>query len=221
LTALPAGDFSAWLRRTRQALLEDADTDVACGDCSGCCTSSYFIRIKPGETRALASIPVGLRVAAPGLPAGHVLMGYDTRGHCPMLANGRCSIYTDRPQTCRTYDCRVFSAAGIAAGDSDKTTINQRVQRWQFSYPTELDRREHRAVRRTASFIRQNAQCFPGGRAPGNPSQVAILAIKSYTVMLEVDDVDCEENAPANARLAAAILESCRCFDAGSALLVR
>jgi Fe-S-cluster containining protein len=214
---LPAGAFSAWLRRTRAALRADTDTEVACGDCVGCCSSSYFIPIAPGETRTLERIPPALRIAAPGAAPGQVLMGYDARGQCPMLANGRCSIYAQRPQTCRTYDCRVFAAAGIAAGGSDKTTINLRVQRWQFSYPTELDRREHRAVQRTARFIRQNAQSFPGGRAPGNPSQVAILAIKTYAVLLDSGDVECKEHAPQNAHIAAALVAACRHFDAGSA----
>ena len=30
-------------------------------------------------------------------------MGYDERGHCPMLVDGDCSIYDHRPRTCRMY----------------------------------------------------------------------------------------------------------------------
>jgi hypothetical protein len=212
---LPAGDFSVWLRQTRQGLRSDADAEVACGDCVGCCSSAYFIPVGPHETRALERIPAALRVAAPGAPPGQMLLGYDARGHCPMLTAGRCSIYAQRPQTCRSYDCRVFAAAGIAAGGSDKATINLRVQRWQFGFPTELDRREYRAVQRTASFIRQNAHSFPGGRAPDNPNQVAILAIKSYAVLLDGEDREWDENAPQNAHIAAAIVAACRLFDAG------
>lgn len=38
-------------------------------------------------------IPAELLFPAPGLPKGHVLLGYDANGHCPMLAEGGCSIF--------------------------------------------------------------------------------------------------------------------------------
>jgi hypothetical protein len=125
---LQAGDFSCWLRQVRDAIRHGAGIDVACGECVGCCTSSYFIHIKPEETAALGRIRKELLVAAPGLPKGHVLMGYDSNGRCPMFANGKCSVYEHRPQTCRIYDCRVFTAAGILAGGPDKVEINKRVR---------------------------------------------------------------------------------------------
>ena len=123
---LPAGEFSSWLRRTRSALVEESGADVPCGECNACCRSSYFIHIRPEETRTLSRIPKKLLFPAPGLPKGNVLLGYDEHGRCPMLIDDKCSIYEHRPQTCRNYDCRIFSAAGIAAGDDDKALITQR-----------------------------------------------------------------------------------------------
>ena len=111
---LPAGRFSSWLRRTRSAQLEENGVDVPCGECNACCKSSYFIHIRPEETQTLSRIPGELLFAAPGLPEGNVLLGYDENGHCPMLIDEKCSIYEHRPLTCRTYDCRIFPAAGIA-----------------------------------------------------------------------------------------------------------
>lgn len=177
---LAAGDFSAWLRQARHALLGRDGLVVACGECIGCCSASYFIHIKPQEITTLSRIPKQLLFAAPGMPAGHMLMGYDAQGFCPMLAHGKCTIYQQRPQTCRTYDCRVFSAAGIAAGSAAQSVINQRVSQWRFSYPTQQDREEHLAVQAAAKFIRERASLFPGGRAPDNPSQLATLALKVY-----------------------------------------
>jgi len=55
----------------------------------------------------------------------------------------KCRIYTQRPLTCRKYDCRIFVAAGIAAGGAEKVLINQRVLRWKFSYSTQHDRVTH------------------------------------------------------------------------------
>jgi Fe-S-cluster containining protein len=206
---IPAGDFSSWLNQTLKALAEGSETEVACGDCIGCCSSSYFIHIKPTDTQALAHIDKGILVAAPGLPKGNLLMGYDKNGHCPMLADGKCSIYACRAQTCRTYDCRVFTAAGITAGGKDKTVINQRVKQWQFSYPTEHEREQHMAVQTTASFIRQHANSFPGGRIPTDPSQLAILALKVHRIFLDKKTA----SAP-HSQIANAIIEASRKFDA-------
>ncbi len=180
--SLPAGEFAEWLRQTRAAQAQKRTVGVACGSCIGCCTSSYFIHIAPDETETLQRIPKALKFAAPVLPKGHVLMGYDEQGRCPMLAGGKCSIYEHRPQTCRNYDCRVFPAAGIEAGGAEKELINQRVRRWKFSYPTEQDHSDHVAVMAAARFLREKAELFPVGFVPGNAAQLAILAIKVYEV---------------------------------------
>src|SRR4051812_33977007 len=89
---LPAGDFSCWLRHVRDALRHGTGVEVACGECVGCCTSSYFIHIKPEEVVTLGRIRRELLVAAPGLPRGDVLLGYDAEGRCPLFAGGKCSI---------------------------------------------------------------------------------------------------------------------------------
>jgi uncharacterized protein len=112
-TVVDAGAFAAWLADTQAAIREEQDAVVPCGDCTACCTSSQFVHIAPDETDALAHVPAQVLFPAPGFPPGHVLMGYDDRGHCPMFVDGACSVYEHRPRTCRTYDCRVFAAAGL------------------------------------------------------------------------------------------------------------
>jgi Fe-S-cluster containining protein len=211
---LPAGCFSSWLRRTRSALVKENGVDVRCGDCVACCTSSYFIHIRPEETRTTARINKKLLFPAPGLPKGNVLLGYDRDGRCPMLIEGRCSIYEHRPLTCRSYDCRIFTAAGIAAGENDKTLINQRVRRWKFSYPTRLDRDQHAAVKAAAAFLRERAECFPGGAVPTNPSQLAIMALKVYKVFLRLDDDSGKtRHIPPDSEVAKAIIEANERFE--------
>jgi len=212
---LPAGDFSSWLRQTRTALRDDSGADVACGECTGCCSSSYFIQIGPEETKTLARIRKDLLVPAPGQATGHLLMGYDEHGLCPMLVSGKCSIYQQRPQTCRNYDCRVFTAAGIDAGGDDKATINRRVRLWAFSYPTQRDRKEHDAVRAAARFLQEHASSFPEGRVPHNPTELAILAIKVYDVFLRKRrSVNAAGSALSNADIAKAIVDQSKEFDA-------
>ncbi|HUQ11510.1 MAG TPA: YkgJ family cysteine cluster protein [Steroidobacteraceae bacterium] len=189
---LPAGDFSDWLRAMRRALAGEGEMDVACGDCRGCCVSSYYVKVRDREADAIASIgaSIGDRGLEPG-PAGSRLMGFHANGHCLMLRDGNCSIYQHRPETCRTYDCRVFTAAGMNAGP-DKPVINERVARWEFNFPTDGDREEQRAVAAAATFLRQHPVRFPGGHVPSRPSEVAVLAIKAYEVFLDSPDNDAE-----------------------------
>ena len=133
-----AGPFSEWLRAMRAALAGSSGMDVACGDCVGCCTSSYFIKVRAHETAAIERIGADNLRPVPGSNNGNMLMGFDAQGHCFMFANGGCSIYQHRPETCRTYDCRVFTAAGMNAGP-DKSVINERIASWRFDYPSPRD----------------------------------------------------------------------------------
>lgn len=181
---IAAGDFSQWLRDMRAALASRGGMDVACGSCRGCCTSSFYVKVRPDETAAMNRIGAeNLEPGPPGNPAAR-LLGFRPNGHCRMLVSRECSIYADRPETCRSYDCRVFAAAGMDAGEG-KTEINERVERWRFSYPTEQDRVEHRAVMAAAAYLRQHPVRFAGGHVPSRPSQIAVLAVKAYEVFLD------------------------------------
>lgn len=214
LTEKAAGDFSSWLRQIRSALSNEEGMEVECGDCVACCSSSQFIHVRPEETQTLARIDEDILVAAPGLPKGHVLLGYDEDGLCPMLADGRCSIYGQRPLTCRIFDCRVFTAAGINAGDDDKALIAQQVRRWKFSYPAGSDREEHLACKAAAKFIQGHAESFPGGKIPGIPSELAILAIKVYGVFLKEEETSAAGRTTLDVEVANAVVDACKKFDA-------
>lgn len=201
-----AGEFSDWLRGFRRSLRDGTDNDVACGDCVGCCSSSYFIHVGPEEKESLKRIPPETGIPAPGMPKGHLLMGYKPDGRCPMLGEDRlCTIYPSRPKTCRAYDCRVFAAAGITAGGADKSVINERVKSWKFEYASEADRRSHRSVKQAAKFIREHAKLFPGGRIPTDPSQLAILAIEVHSIFLDPSSKEWTD-----AQIAQAIVEQSR-----------
>ena len=179
---LPAGDFSTWLGEIEGALRGDRGSDVPCGGCTACCTSSQFVHIAPDETDTLAHVPAALLFPAPGLPEGHVLLGYDKRGHCPMLVDNRCTIYEHRPRTCRTYDCRVFPAAGIEVDDVDKALIAQRVRRWRFSFEDESGEVRHSAVRAAATYLAEHPEVLPGG-VP-SATQRAVLAVEVHAAFL-------------------------------------
>jgi Fe-S-cluster containining protein len=196
---LPAGRFSSWVLRIQSANVEGegVDVDVPCGECTACCTASYFIHIGPDEKATLSRIPRKLLFPAPGLPPGHVLMGYDERGCCPMLIDNQCSIYADRPATCRRYDCRIFPAAGLDPGGPEKAGVAERAERWRFSFPEKVDRDRHAAVKAAAAFLREHPECFPDRTVPSNSLQLAVLAIKAhYTFLASGREAEAEPRSP-------------------------
>jgi hypothetical protein len=129
-----------------------------------------------------------------------------------MLQGDACSIYEDRPLTCRAYDCRVFAAAGIAA---DRGAITRQARRWTFVHPRQEDRDQHAAVQAAARFVQEHAECFPGGAVPEDPAQVAIVALKVCEVFLERGE---EPAAAGSARAlpetARAVVQAARQFEA-------
>lgn len=126
-------------------LAGDADADVPCGECTACCRSSQFVHVEPDEVDTLAHVPRALLFPAPGRPAGHLVIGYDEHGRCPLLGDHGCTIYEHRPRTCRAYDCRVFAAADVEP-DAHQPAIAVQVRRWRFEHPGDEDRRAHASV---------------------------------------------------------------------------
>jgi len=175
---LPAGDFSPWLADMRIALRAGTTMDVACGECTGCCTSSQFVHIEPDEADTLAHVPKELLAPAPLLPKGHLVLGYDENGHCPMLVDNKCSIYEHRPRTCRTYDCRVFAAAGVELDDDDSPVIAERARRWRFSTASAKDEADFAAVQQAARFLRAD------GGDDMDSTAVAVLSLEVYDLFL-------------------------------------
>jgi hypothetical protein len=165
------------------AVRGERDADVPCDGCTACCRSSQFVHIAPDETETLAHIPAGLLFPAPRSPRGHVVLGYDERGHCPMLAEGHCSIYQHRPRTCRTYDCRVLAAAGVF--DDGKPLIERRARRWRFTYPSATDRAGHGAVRAAATFLDHQRDGSAEWPVPTDPARLAALAIEVHRLFLD------------------------------------
>jgi hypothetical protein len=186
---LPAGGFSSWVLGLQGALRGDHDAEVPCDGCTACCRSSQFVPIGPDETDTLAHIPRRLLVPAPNLPAGHVVLGYDAHGRCPMLVDGRCSVYEHRPRACRTYDCRVLPAAGLGVDEGGtRVELARRTRRWRFGLSTGADRVRHAAVQTAATFLREHARDLPEGAVPAQATQLAALAVEVHDAFVGHDD---------------------------------
>ena len=187
----PAGVFSAWLGEMLAAVRDGTNSAVPCDGCVACCSSSQFVLIEPDEVDALAHIPAELLFPAPGRPEGHVVMGYDEHGRCPMLADDGCSIYEHRPRTCRTYDCRVFAATGLEP-DAGKEAIAARASEWRFAYVSEHDRLADRATRAAAAYLERRRDDFPPGAVPTAPTQLAVLAVEAHEAFFDTPDPEPE-----------------------------
>jgi Fe-S-cluster containining protein len=187
VNGVPAGAFAEWADGARRAQGGDGDADVPCHGCTACCRSSFFVHIGPDETATLGRIPRELLFRAPGLPAGYMVLGYDERGHCPMLVDDACSIYEDRPLTCRKFDCRVLSAAGLEPDGPGQDALAERVRRWQFDVATPRDRIAQDAVRAAAAFIEAHPECFEPGRNPVNAVQRSVTALAIHDEFVGAD----------------------------------
>jgi Fe-S-cluster containining protein len=196
----------------RAVLRGERVADVPCDGCVGCCVSAYPIPLRPDDRIALARVPDRYLQ----LPAGEGLarMGARADGTCPMLEAGQCTIYADRPRTCRDYDCRIYAAAGLKP-DGERPVIRQRVEEWHFSYVTVEEQAQATALRRAARFIGEHAALFPPAARAHSATAAAVLAVKVWPLFAG----DAEGNTDSSATAALQVqrvLAAARAFDAGT-----
>ncbi|MEO6787295.1 MAG: YkgJ family cysteine cluster protein [Chthoniobacteraceae bacterium] len=89
-----------------------------CADCGLCCNGALFDRVflQPGDRpRALAAL--GLRIKK---------KSFFTQP-CAALCRTRCTIYADRPERCRRFECRQYRdvAAGTTTADAASARIGE------------------------------------------------------------------------------------------------
>ena len=207
---LDAGSFAQWLEAMRGVLRGERDAQVPCGECVGCCVSFYPIPLRPADSVALAHVPAAY-LHLPTSQGGLAWMGYRPDGTCPMLDCGGCTIYVNRPRTCRDYDCRIYAAAGLLP-DGDRPIIRQRVQQWRFGFDSPADRLAADAVERAAWFIRHRALDFPPSMRAGSATAAAVLALKCHEIFVENSLPESDEAALA---LVGRVIDAVREFDAG------
>lgn len=205
---IPAGDFATWLQSMTASLRGESGNDVPCGECVGCCSSSWPVALRARDEQVIAKIPPQWIVDPPHAPAGLRYMAYRSDGTCPMLTRGGCSVYAQRPQTCRDFDCRLFAAAGILSAGDDKPLINARIAAWRFTYQTATDKTIHEAIRSTARFLRAASAEPNTPRLPTSPIAIAGLAFKAHAVFLEEGHASLSPTA-----LLARVIEAARAFD--------
>jgi Fe-S-cluster containining protein len=185
---LDAGRLAPWSVAMGRALRGEADSDVPCGGCTACCRSFQFVHIDPDEIDAIAHIPAELLFPAPQRPRGHLVMGYDDEGRCPMLGKSGCTIYEHRPRTCRMYDCRVFAATGVEPDGDERAAIREQVRRWRFTVTTETDVATRDALHAATGFLRAHPEARPDGAGPIGATALAVLAVDALPAFFAHDE---------------------------------
>lgn len=203
---MDAGPFGEWLAAMRAVLRGERDADVPCGDCVGCCVSSYPIPLRPQDQKARAEVPEQFLLGQ-SAQGQRWLMGFREDGSCPFMNGRKCDIYAHRPQTCRDYDCRIYAAAGLVP-DGNRAAIEARIRQWRFSFASDEDAAAATAVRRAGQFIQRNAALFPPAVRAGSATAAAVLAVKAYPVFLT-------EQPASHEWLAAQVMGLAREFDGG------
>lgn len=168
-----AGRFGEWVVAMVDGVRSGAGSDVPCDGCVACCTSGQTILVEADERSALPSH------AVVDVGDGEHALAHDGDGRCVLLVEGACIAYEVRPRRCRTYDCRIFPATGLAP-ERDKPAIADRAATWTFRYEGGDDRRRQEAVRTAVVAIRSQQL---GGR-PTSATQLAAAAILAHDELL-------------------------------------
>ncbi len=141
-------------------------------------------------------------------------MGFRDDGSCPLLCASGCSIYSDRPQTCRDYDCRIYAAAGLLP-DGERPVISQQGAGLALSQcRPAVEQAAAAAVLRAAEFIRDHATLFPAAMRAGSATAAAVLAVKSYGLFEDAELAPGRNESAQQGVLR--VIDAARAFDRGS-----
>jgi len=91
-----------------------------CAACGMCCDGTIFhhVRLQAGDSaKALAALGLKLKRKR---KRDHILQP------CPAHRNGQCSIYHDRPERCRLFECKQLQ--GVAAGEITEAEAAARIR---------------------------------------------------------------------------------------------
>jgi hypothetical protein len=90
-----------------------------CTACGACCNGTLFDEVPLARDEVALGPRLRLRIVAIGDEACMALP-------CPRLEVATCTIYPDRPSTCRSYKCGLLE--DLEHGRVDEATAHQRVE---------------------------------------------------------------------------------------------
>jgi hypothetical protein len=102
--------FAAVARRIARERAGGASAVVDCGACTLCCREPQHIELTPAE------------LASPVLRHDGKYLLRQPNGSCTHLIDGRCTVYDQRPRSCRAFDCRALAVAMCKARSAPGVT---------------------------------------------------------------------------------------------------
>jgi len=118
-------DFLPWLSRVMQVIVElenggEASADVPCGTCELCCHNTRVpVTDKEAENPKLKAVMTD---------RGWIIPKEGSK--CIHLKNG-CEIYTERPRTCRAFDCRKRLVTNMQDDHTKKMNEQWDLKEWE------------------------------------------------------------------------------------------
>ena len=165
-----AGALSAFLADFRLGQHEGTTLSTPCGNCSACCSSGLEIFIDQSEVEVLALLPHDSLVPLEDRQAGNFMLRSRKDGRCPMLGSSGCTTYDRRPRTCRSFDCRIFTATGIEPPGGRTSKVAIRARNWTFDDSKSSEGTTRQALDATVKFLKAFEEVFiPYGIEPGTP----------------------------------------------------
>lgn len=104
-----------------------SDGNVPCGTCTRCCYLKT-ISLHPDRGDKVEELNASLHRIDDGTGFRIVWTMPRKSGHCAYLVNERCTIYEDRPSTCREFDCR---AALLTLNKKQKAILRKEDGTWK------------------------------------------------------------------------------------------
>ena len=96
---------------------------VPCGACTACCHYPGIVVDEKCDRKHLAHL------LTERSPDGELVLQRRPDGACVHLGERSCTFYEQRPAVCRTFDCRVFAAMGLA----ERCGPNHETPGWEFA----------------------------------------------------------------------------------------
>jgi hypothetical protein len=161
LPARSMGSVATVLRQCNRNI-RDGDASVPCGACTACCRAPTLAVDLVGDE------PSRYRCHLDRDGSRHIL-DKNPDGSCVYLVDGRCSIYHDRPKSCRRYDCRPYALTGVLP--CDDPVVIEAINQWRVEHKTTDDKDAALALRLAVAAAR---------RATRNTAVVTVLALQTW-----------------------------------------
>jgi hypothetical protein len=99
---------------------------VSCRSCRACCVEFVETSLLPGDS--VDGLDTEIR-------DGKRFLRKKPNGECIHLQDGGCSVYEQRPSTCRVFDCRDFAVDKLT--NPRLPLLNEAIAQWSvYSEPT-------------------------------------------------------------------------------------